>query len=120
MAREIDREAVWRDFQAAVNMAPAELERWLATEESRSVGWTREGEDESVGHRSGRRIVEIKRTPKAELTEQDWRHMRKVAGFVRRHLAQGGPLRDGFHSRWRYSLMNWGHDPLKDSASADA
>lgn len=118
MGREIDRETVWRDFEAAVNMAPAELERWLATEESRSVGWTPAGERESIGHRSGRRIVEIKRTAKADLTEDDWRHMRKVVGFVRRHLAQGGPLRNGFASRWRWSLMNWGHDPLKDGAGS--
>ena len=39
--------------------------------------------------------------------------MRKVVGYVRRHLAQGGPAEDAAHSRWRHSLMNWGHDPLK-------
>jgi len=39
--------------------------------------------------------------------------MRKVVGYTRRHLAQGGPDGDEEHSRWRYSLMNWGHDPLK-------
>ena len=39
--------------------------------------------------------------------------MRKVVGYTRRHLAQGGPDGDKEHSRWRYSLMNWGHDPLK-------
>jgi hypothetical protein len=38
--------------------------------------------------------------------------MRKVIGYVRRHCAQG-PAGDKEHSRWRYSLMNWGHDPLK-------
>ena len=37
--------------------------------------------------------------------------MRKVTGYVHRHLAQG-PRVDVEHSRWRYSLMNWGHDPL--------
>jgi hypothetical protein len=110
---EIDREAVWKDFNAAVNMTPAELEDWLATPESRSVGWTREGKGESVGHQSGRRIVAIRRTRKSELTDDDFRHMRKVVGFVHRHLAQGGPREERWDSRWRYSLMNWGHDPLK-------
>ncbi len=38
--------------------------------------------------------------------------MRKVVGYVHRHLAQGGPQKDKEHSPWRYSLMNWGHDPL--------
>jgi hypothetical protein len=37
--------------------------------------------------------------------------MRKVVGYVRRHLAQE-PANPAT-SRWRYSLMNWGHDPLK-------
>lgn len=39
--------------------------------------------------------------------------MAKVAGYIKRHLAQGGPEKDKEHSDWRYSLMNWGHDPLK-------
>ncbi len=48
-----DHDRIAKDFQAAVNMTPAELERWLETEESLSVGWTKEGEGESVGHHSG-------------------------------------------------------------------
>ena len=39
--------------------------------------------------------------------------MRKLVGYTRRHLAQGGPDGDEEHSRWRYTLMNWAHDPLK-------
>ena len=39
--------------------------------------------------------------------------MRRVIGYVHRHMAQGGPADDKAHSRWRYSLMNWGHDPSK-------
>ncbi|MFE1599600.1 DUF3140 domain-containing protein [Methylobacterium sp. ID0610] len=108
-----DHETIWKEFGEAVNMAPAELERWLATEESRSVGWSGDGEGESVGHREGRRIVAIKHRRKADLTDEDYGHMRKVVGYVRRHLAQGGPEHDKETSRWRYALMNWGHDPLK-------
>ena len=45
------------------------------------------------------------------LTDDDYLHMRKTVGFIRRHVAQqpANPVT----SRWRYSLMNWGHDPLK-------
>ena len=32
---------------------------------------------------------------------------------MKQTLKQGGPADDKEHSRWRYSLMNWGHDPLK-------
>ena len=102
---------VWDEFREAVNMTPKELEDWLGTDESQAVGWGDGGE--SVGHESGRRIVAIKRKKKDDLTDDDLAHMRKVVGYVNRHLEQGGPADDKEHSRWRYSLMNWGHDPLK-------
>lgn len=101
-------------FHEAVNMTPKELEHWLATQESQSVGWTREGDDESVGHQSGRRIVQLKRKKVAELSDDDYVHMRKVIGYVHRHTAQR-PEGDVKQTRWRFSLMNWGHDPLKGS-----
>lgn len=94
-------------------MALAELEKWLETEESREVGWKSDGSSgESVGHHSGRRIVEIKRKKKADRTDEDIAHMRKVVSYVHRHLAQR-PKGDVEDTRWRHSLMNWGHDPLK-------
>jgi len=102
-----------KDFEAAVNMSPRELEKWLDTKESRDVGWIRDGEDESVGHQSGRRIIQIKRARVEDLDEDDYAHMKKVIGYVHRHLAQGGPESGRETSKWRYSLMNWGHDPLK-------
>jgi hypothetical protein len=109
-----DRDHVARDFADAVNMSAEELERWLRTADSRSVGW--KGADgsrrESVGHASGRRIVQILRSAESELSADDFAHMRKVVGFIRRHLAQRPA--NIVTSRWRYSLMNWGHDPLKD------
>ena len=110
-----DHASIAKDFADAVNMTPAALETWLATSESKEVGWKGrdgDGSGESVGHKEGARIVEIKRKKKADLTDDDYRHMHKVVGYVHRHLAQGGPADDVEHSRWRYSLMNWGHDPL--------
>ena len=103
---------VWDDWSAAVTMRAPELERWLATEESRSVGDTA-GDGESTGHASGRRIVQLLRTRKTDLTADDAAHMRKVVGYVHRHLAQR-PSGDVTDTKWRWSLMNWGHDPLSD------
>jgi Protein of unknown function (DUF3140) len=99
------------EFGQAVNMTAAELERWLATEESKSVGQKDDG-GESTGHASGRRIVELLGKRKSSWTDEDYAHMAKVVGYVHRHLAQR-PSGDVRRSRWRYSLMNWGHDPLK-------
>jgi hypothetical protein len=108
----LDRNKVLRDFRAAVNMTAAELEDWLDTEESRKVGWTRPACTESVGLLSGRRIVAILQTPEPALDEGDYRHMRRVVGFIRRIRALEPA--NAVTSRWRWSLMNWGCDPLKD------
>ncbi|WP_210507139.1 DUF3140 domain-containing protein [Naasia sp. SYSU D00057] len=107
-------------FSDAVNMTAKELERWLDSDESKSVGVTggdkkdSPGGGESVGHESGRRIVQLLNTKKDDLGDDDYAHMRKVVGYVHRHLAQRPGHEDIESSRWRYSLMNWGHDPLKD------
>jgi hypothetical protein len=104
--------AEYDEFRAVVNMTASELEKWLETEESRSVGQKADQGSESVGHDSGRKIVKLLRTKKGELSEADAAHMRKVVGYVHRHLAQR-PGGDVEGTNWRYSLMNWGHDPLK-------
>lgn len=106
-----DPDTIRRDFHDAVNMAPREIEDWLGTDESTSVG-QKDGGGESTGHASGRRIVDLLRTTKDDLTDSDLAHMKKVTGYVSRHLAQrpDGDVKD---TPWRYSLMNWGHDPLK-------
>jgi hypothetical protein len=100
-----------RRFRDAVNLSPAELEAWLRSEPSRKVGQKRRGA-ESIGHASGRRIVALLRTDEADFDEADVAHMRRVIGFVARHAAQR-PRGDVTNTRWRYSLMNWGHDPLR-------
>jgi hypothetical protein len=105
-----ERVATRKDFRDAVNMSPSELESWLGTDESRSVGDSA-GDAESTGHASGRRIVEILRRNVDELDDDDHEHMRTVVGYVHRHSAQR-PDGDVADTAWRYSLMNWGHDPL--------
>ena len=106
-----DRQQVIDEFEEAVNMTPKELEEWLHTEESKSVGQS-DGGGESKGHESGRKIIEIRRKNKSDYTDDDVEHMKKVSGYVKRHLGQG-PKTDVEDSKWRYSLMNWGHDPLR-------
>ncbi|KAF0677254.1 DUF3140 domain-containing protein [Profundibacterium mesophilum] len=113
MAKSHDE--IWEEWGRLVNMAPKEIEEFLETEESRSVGDSSDGE--STGHKSGRRIVEIKRTRKDALTDAQWDHMGKVVGYIKRHCAQG-PRKDIETSDWRYSLMNWGHDPLAEGGCA--
>lgn len=111
MAKPLDEARIRRDFHASVNLSAEELEAWLETPESRRVGFKKD-DGESVGHASGQRIVSILRWPEDQADPDDLAFMRKVVGFVRRHRAQEPA--NIVTSRWRYSLMNWGHDPLKE------
>lgn len=99
------------EFKEAVNMTAKELESYLKSDESKEVGQKDSG-NESIGHESGRHIVEILKKKEADYTDEDFSQMKRVISYVHRHMAQK-PSSDIEHSRWRYSLMNWGHDPLK-------
>ncbi|HEV2533696.1 DUF3140 domain-containing protein [Phenylobacterium sp.] len=122
MHRHPEAERRIRDeFDALVNLTSDELAAWLETPESRKVGMVRRGEAESVGRQSARRILAMRAKPVEDLADADYDHMKKVIGYCRRHLAQRPPVLrmggDVTHTRWRYSLMNWGHDPLRGRIS---
>jgi hypothetical protein len=115
-----DRKAIVQEFNQVVNMTPSQLRKWLDTSESHSVGMTHEGErvtdpdqHEAVGHEMGRRILELKAKKAADLDDADYQAMRKVVGYVHRHGKQR-PDGDVTDTRWRKSLMNWGHDALHE------
>ena len=112
-------------------MSPDELEQWLKGEASQESGWAKDdGSGESIGHEryagvwieggratdvagSGRKIIDIlRRNPSREpshYAEDDLPHMRKVVGYVNRHLAQEEKAKRDPDSRSAKSLRNWGH-----------
>ena len=112
-----DQKATHTEFLHLVNMSPARLRTWLSSDDSRSVGMTADGArvtnsqgPESVGHHMGERILAIRGKKHDDLNEEDFADMRKVIGYIHRHTAQR-PSGDVTETRWRKSLMNWGHDP---------
>jgi hypothetical protein len=106
-----EKKEVYTQFKELVNMSASALEKWLNTEESKKVGWD-SGDGESVGHKSGEKIISILHKNKSELQEADYKHMQKVVGYIKRHSAQK-PSGDLAESNWNYSLKNWGHDYAK-------
>ena len=72
---------------------------------------TDHSEHEAVGHEMGRRILSLHDKKSADLDNDDYLAMRKVVGYVHRHMKQR-PEGDVTNTRWRKSLMNWGHDPI--------
>ena len=117
---EHDHETTWTEFKQTVNMTASALEKYLDSEKSGSVGQKKDGAGEATGHKEGRRIVEMLGKKKGDLTDEDYEHMRKVVGYVNRHLKQGGPKdKDAVKdSPWRLSLMNWGTTRSKVEARA--
>ena len=97
-------------FAEIVNMTPREIEDWHKTEASASVGQD-SGDGVSVGVKAGRRTIQLLRI-KCAPNADDIKHMRRVISFIARLRAQS-PRKNRETSRWRYALMNWGHDPLK-------
>ena len=102
--------AAVREFKEAVNMSAKALAAWLDTAESKKVGFKNTEGSESVGHHSGIKIVVLLGKAQADFNSDDVAHARKVVGYIHRHLAQR-PTGDISKTHWRYSLMNWGHDP---------
>ncbi len=107
-----EREEIIADFKDAVNMTASQIDDWLATDDSKAVGQKEDGAGESTGHAMGRDIVRILAKKRADYTDDDLAKMRKVVGYVHRHTAQR-PDGDVTETPWRYSLMNWGHDPKR-------
>ncbi|MCJ1352828.1 MAG: hypothetical protein MMC33_002812 [Icmadophila ericetorum] len=115
-----ENRTVIEEFNELVNMSSDELEEWLKEESSTSSGWSKDdGSSETIGHESGRKIVEIlKKNPKKGPTkydEGDIPHMRKVVAYCKRHLAQEETAKKNPESKSAKSLKNWGHDPQKAS-----
>lgn len=107
-----ERKEVKAEFDEVVNMSASQIQEWLGTNESGSVGQKKDGDTESTGHKSGEKIVDILEKKTADLSDDDYAHMRKVISYVRRHSAQKPKEVEG--SNWEYSLKNWGHDPGKE------
>lgn len=93
-----DKNEVIQEFNELVNVTAKELKDWLKGDDSTSAGWEKDdGSGESVGHDSGRKIVEIlESNPEKDsekYSEDDVSHMRKVVSYwyvlILRHLALG-------------------------------
>lgn len=106
-----DLQATVAESDELVNLTHKLIEDWLKTDESKQVGQKKNG-GESTGHHMGREIVAILDKKKSECSGDNHAAMRKVTGYIKRHRAQR-PDGDVRHTPWRWSLMNWGHDPLK-------
>ncbi|KAI9805407.1 MAG: hypothetical protein M1825_000658 [Sarcosagium campestre] len=113
-----DKETVVTEFNELVNMSAEELKDWLKGEKSADSGWSKDdGTGESIGHESGREIVQIlEKNPSKDPSkygDEDIDHMRRVVAYNKRHLAQEETAKRNPESKSYKSLKNWGHDASK-------
>jgi hypothetical protein len=101
-----------KDFRRMVNLTPEQMKQWLSTSESIKFGLRDARRGEPAGHESGKRTLALIQKRADKLTEEDFKHMNTVLTYLRRRLEKR-PKGDISASNWRYSMMNWGHDPLK-------
>jgi len=95
-----------------VNMRPDELKEWLTNESSLNAGWPKHDDSgETIGHESGRHIVEILSKNPAKDPEKydegDIAHMRKVVSYCKRHLAQEEKAKQNPDSKSAYQPFSW-------------
>ncbi|KAL7924750.1 hypothetical protein ACQKWADRAFT_310937 [Trichoderma austrokoningii] len=119
-----EKSDVIHEFKELVNMTAKELKEWLEGDQSEGAGWSKDdGSGESIGHDSGRQIVGIleansDKDPE-KYTDDHITHMRKVVGYIKRHLAQEEkanskkPIEEVKKTKSYASLKNWGHDTIK-------
>ena len=107
-----EQKEVLDDFNEAVNMSASEIKQWLKSDESHSVG-QKDKKGKIKGRKSGKKIVKILQKDRSDYQKKDFKHMKKVVSYVHRHLAQK-PSGKIENTPWRYSLMNWGNDPMKN------
>lgn len=104
----VEVEVAWDSFHQVVNMNSEELRAWLLTDAS---GEAVSAEPDLELPELGRRVVDLLRKRKVDLTERDADLMEQVVDFVLTQEAEGPP--EAQSDEWRRSLMTVGHDPMR-------
>ncbi len=105
------KDQVYAEFRELVNMGAGELGKWLYSKESKLVD-TEPIETDISARKGGDRTIKILRKKRFELTKTNYEHMERTIAYIAKKLTER-PEGDISESIWRYSLMSWGHDPLK-------
>ena len=106
----VDVEVAWYSFHEVINMTSEELRAWLLSEASDDDALP--GEPDLGLPELGKRVVDLLRKRKVDLTQRDADVMEQVVDFVLTQEAEG-PADQETDEEWRRSLMTVGHDPMR-------
>lgn len=103
-------EQVVSEFRLIVNISNEQLERWLNTTESQKLYLADTAKN--ANGKNGASVLALLKKRKDKFTEADVDQMQAVVDAIKQRLEKR-PKGNIVASNWRYSLMNWGHDPTK-------
>lgn len=106
-------EELWQEFHSLVNMSSAELQAWLATQDSSEAT---EVLPDQAGDERSQAVLDILRKRRTDLTSDDVEVMRSVTWEIRTARGQEPEPAAG-DEEWRRRLMSIGHDPLREVGS---
>lgn len=108
MTEHVD-DALWEEFHRVVNMSARQLDEWLATDVADEHS---EPDPQQRATPDGRRVLDILRKRRGDLTRTDAETMQAVVDHV--HEARRDDLEPvAGQAAWRRDLMRIGHDPLE-------
>ncbi|GAA1479144.1 DUF3140 domain-containing protein [Nocardioides aestuarii] len=110
MADSIVTDELWQEFHDAVNMSSRELADWLR---ERGAGIDTEEVPDRAGPAVGRQVLDILGRRRVDVTRADAIVMAGVVQRVHDQRGADAVPRAG-DAAWRHSLMDFGHDPLRD------
>ena len=102
---------IYNEFRELINMGAGELGKFLYSKESKLVD-AEPIEADIPARKGGDRTIKILRKKRFELTKTNFEHMERATEYINKKLSER-PEGDVTESIWRYTLMSWGHDPLK-------
>ena len=99
MASSLVEDDLWQQFHQLVNMSATELDAWHRQRPPADL--------------VGRRVLEVLRKRRVELTAEDAETMRAVVTVVRRYAGEREAADEpAVRPEWRDQLCALGHDPL--------
>jgi hypothetical protein len=106
------KDQLYQEFRGYINMGAGELGKWLDTKESKCIDLEPQDSD-ILSRKAGERTIKILRKKPFELTKSNYDHMERAIAFFTDKLSER-PEGDVTETLWRYTLKNWGYDPLKN------
>lgn len=107
----MNKTKVIREFRRLVNISSHQMEDWLKSDEYKLVNL----HNPENGYHSGYEVIRLMNKSSREYTDKDIEYMQTIVQFIQEQKKQFPKKTDEelAYSPWRFTLISFGHDPLK-------